>query len=56
MNKEEKLVMILEKTGSSVSVVNKEDEGYVLEGVFAQFGVLNNNKRIYEEKEYLPHL
>jgi hypothetical protein len=47
--------MILERSGENLSVDKKNDD-YVLEGVFAQFGVENNNHRIYEEKEYLPHL
>lgn len=49
-------VMILERSGENLSVVKKNDNDYVLEGVFAQFGVENNNHRIYEEKEYLPHM
>lgn len=47
--------MILERSGANLEV-NKKDNEYVLEGIFAQFGVENNNHRIYEEKEYLPHL
>jgi len=47
--------MILERSGENLNV-SKTNEEYVLEGVFAQFGVENNNHRIYEEKEYLPHL
>ena len=47
--------MILERSGENLSV-NKTNDEYVLEGIFAQFGVENNNHRIYEEKEYLPHL
>jgi len=47
--------MILERSGENLNV-NKTNDEYVLEGVFAQFGVENNNNRIYEEKEYLPHL
>lgn len=54
MKKNDKLVLILENSGSNLSRENGTD--YVLEGVFAQFGVENNNNRIYEEKEYLPHL
>lgn len=50
-----KLLMILERSGENLNVSKTNDE-YVLEGVFAQFGVENNNHRIYEEKEYLPHL
>jgi len=49
------LLMILERSGETLNV-NKTNDEYVLEGVFAQFGVENNNHRIYEEKEYLPHL
>lgn len=47
--------MVLERSGENLSVSKTNDE-YVLEGIFAQFGVENNNNRIYEEKEYLPHL
>lgn len=56
MEDNKKIVMILEKTGTSMQLKEKDEKGYVLEGIFAQFGILNNNKRIYEEKEYLPHL
>jgi hypothetical protein len=51
----QKLVMILERSNNNLSIDRSSNE-YVLEGVFAQFGVENNNHRIYEEKEYLPHL
>lgn len=50
-----KTLMILERSGENLTI-NRENSDYVLEGVFAQFGVENNNNRIYEEKEYLPHL
>jgi hypothetical protein len=49
------VLMILERSGANLDVSRNNNE-YVLEGVFAQFGVENNNNRIYEEKEYLPHL
>lgn len=55
MAKNNKLVMILERSDIKLNVTN-DDKGVVLEGIFAQFGVLNNNDRIYEEVEYLPHL
>ena len=55
MSKNKQLLMILERSGENLNV-NKTNDEYVLEGVFAQFGVENNNHRIYEEKEYLPHL
>jgi hypothetical protein len=53
---DKKFVMILERSGENLSVLKKGDSEYVLEGIFAQFGVENNNHRIYEEKEYLPHM
>jgi hypothetical protein len=52
---QKQLLMILERSGENLNISKTNDE-YVLEGVFAQFGVENNNHRIYEEKEYLPHL
>ena len=55
MNKDSNVLLILERSSSNLDV-NKESGDYILEGIFAQFGVENNNKRIYEEKEYLPHL
>jgi len=55
MSKNKQLLMILERSGENLNVSKTNDE-YVLEGIFAQFGVENNNHRIYEEKEYLPHL
>jgi len=54
-NKTQQLLMILERSGENLNVQKTNNE-YVLEGIFAQFGVENNNHRIYEEKEYLPHL
>ena len=49
-------VMVFEKAGSNLEVRKGEDNKYVLEGIFAQFGVENNNHRVYEEADYLPHL
>jgi hypothetical protein len=48
-------VLILERSSQNLQKVNKEGK-VILEGVFAEFGVENRNGRIYEEKEYLPHL
>ena len=48
-------VLILER--SSQNLKQLDDKGkVVLEGIFAQFGEENRNGRVYEEKEYLPHL
>lgn len=47
-------VLILEK--SAPLSLKKENDSYVLEGICAVFGKRNNNNRIYEEKDYLPHL
>lgn len=55
MKKNKKLVLILERSGENLSCTTDGDD-VVLEGVFTQFGVVNNNDRIYEENEYLPHL
>jgi len=55
MSKNDKLVLILERSSEKLGVT-KEGNETVLEGIFAQFGIVNNNDRIYEENEYLPHL
>lgn len=55
MNKDSKVLLILERSSENLKL-NKESGDYILEGIFAQFGIENNNKRIYEEKEYMPHL
>lgn len=55
MSNDKKLVLILERSSENLGVT-KEGNDVVLEGIFAQFGVVNNNDRIYEEAEYLPHL
>ena len=52
----ENLVFILEKQNNHVNVSKTDDDTYTLQGIAAQFGKENNNNRIYEEGEYLPHL
>ena len=55
----ENLFFILEKQDNSLAVSKVDvDSGqnYILQGIAAQFGKENNNSRIYEEGEYLPHL
>lgn len=48
-------VLILERSGQNLKNIGQKGKT-VLEGVFAEFGKENRNGRIYEEKEYLPHL
>ncbi|HRT03209.1 MAG TPA: hypothetical protein P5513_04660 [Candidatus Diapherotrites archaeon] len=48
-------VLILERSSQNLRKVD-DKEKVVLEGVFAEFGIENRNGRIYEEREYLPHL
>ena len=50
-----KTLLIVERSESKLHSLN-EDEKYVLEGTFTEIGVKNNNNRIYDEKEILPHI
>lgn len=50
-----KNILILERSSQNLKKIS-QDGKIVLEGVFAEFGVENRNGRVYEEKEYLPHL
>lgn len=55
----ENLVFILEKQTHNLNAskeITSDGDSYVLQGIAAQFGKENNNSRIYEEGEYLPHL
>lgn len=55
----EDLLFILEKQSTNLEVSKSASESgddYILKGIAAQFGKENNNNRIYEEGEYLPHL
>lgn len=55
MAKNDKVVLILERSSENLKS-SKDGNDVILEGIFAQFGIVNNNDRIYEEEEYLPHL
>lgn len=58
-NLNENLVFILEKQNQNLQATkqnNGSGDEYILQGIAAQFGKENNNNRIYEEGEYLPHL
>ena len=49
-------VLIVENVGETLKVKSKETNNTILEGVCAVFGQKNNNQRVYEKDEYLPHL
>ena len=51
----ENQVFIIEHINEGL-VVSDNNGDIVLEGTAAVFGVKNNNNRIYEKAEYLPHL
>jgi hypothetical protein len=48
-------VLILERSSSNLKPEKQSNDIY-LEGIAAVFGKENSNQRIYEEREYLPHL
>ena len=48
-------VLVLEKSSHNLKSEKSGNE-YYLEGIAAVFGKENSNQRIYEEREYLPHL
>lgn len=52
----ENSVLIIENVGEKLEVQTTGKNGTVLEGVCAVFGEMNNNRRVYEKNEYLPHL
>jgi len=52
----ENMVFILERQNSILEAKKSNSDDYMLEGIAAVFGKENNNNRIYEESEYLPHL
>ena len=55
----EQMVFILERQNQILEAskeVSSDGKEYILKGIAAQFGKENNNNRIYEEGEYLPHL
>ena len=50
------VVLIVENIGEDLVLKNNTPNNIVLEGVCAVFGAKNNNNRVYEKDEYLPHL
>ncbi len=51
----ENSVFIIENLNEAVTVT-RENNDIILEGTAAVFGVMNENNRIYQKQEYLPHL
>ena len=50
-----KNLLMLERSSQNLQKITRNGKT-MLEGIFAEFGIENRNGRIYEEKEYLPHL
>ena len=51
-----KTLLIVEKSENVLNIIKESEDKYVLEGTFTEIGVKNNNNRIYDEKEILPHI
>ena len=49
-------LLILERSGGTLSFKQEESGAYVLEGCFGEIDKLNRNNRIYTESEYLPQI
>jgi ElaB/YqjD/DUF883 family membrane-anchored ribosome-binding protein len=47
--------LVCERSSSELNST-VQDNKYVLEGIFTEFGVKNKNGRIYEESEVIPHI
>jgi len=50
------VIFILEKANTPLNVSKASDGSIMLEGTCAVFGQENENHRVYEKQEYLPHL
>lgn len=55
-NTSDDLVLIVESVGEDLAVKDNGSGNIILEGICAVFGQKNNNNRVYEKEEYLPHL
>jgi len=49
-------IFIIERINEAVTVSQDDNNDIILEGTAAVFGVMNENNRVYEKQEYLPHL
>ena len=50
------MLFIIERVNEGLNSATLDNGDIVMEGVCAVFGTKNNNNRIYEKAEYLPHL
>ena len=53
---DESQLFIIERVNEALNVSKSNDGSIILEGICAVFGQKNENNRIYEKQEYLPHL
>jgi methyl-accepting chemotaxis protein len=51
-----KQLLIVEKTSTPVAFEKSQNGDYILEGTFTEFGVRNNNNRVYHEKDFMQHV
>lgn len=49
-------VFIMERANQPLAMSKETDGSIILEGTCAVFNIVNDNHRIYEKQEYLPHL
>lgn len=50
------VVFILERIAQPLTINESENGDITMDGICAVFGEMNENHRIYEKQEYLPHL
>lgn len=53
---QENVVLILERANQPLGITKNENGDIIMEGTCAVFGKMNDNHRVYEKQEYLPHL
>jgi len=49
-------LLIVEMSSSTLSVADGKEKDYILEGIFGEIDVKNKNQRIYTENEYIPQI
>lgn len=49
-------LLIVEMSSSTLSVADGKEKDYILEGIFGEIDVKNKNQRIYTEDEYIPQI